>query len=165
MRRADREILAMPDIGRIVADCRIVHVAYADEEGLTVVPLNFGYRIDDGRLTLYFHSAPYGRRLDAIRAAGNDLPVAFDMATDCAVIEGRTPCNWGESYRSVVGTGRARLVEPLEERREGLRLIMAQQAAMPDVAFTDNQANSVAVWRIDVDHCTGKINPPVRGRA
>ena len=43
MRRADREVTDCEQIEEIVAACRIVHVSYADAEGLTIVPLNFGY--------------------------------------------------------------------------------------------------------------------------
>ena len=84
MRRADREVTNPEQIAAIVAACDIVEVAYADAEGLTIVPLNFGFDYDEatGKLTLWFHSAPRGRKLDAIRAAaGGRLPVAFTMQT------------------------------------------------------------------------------------
>ena len=69
-----------------------------DAEGLTIVPMNFGY-VSEGignatRPTFYFHSAPIGRKIDAIKAAGNKLSVAFEMETDCEVVAGRVPCNW-----------------------------------------------------------------------
>mgnify|MGYP000544413828 CR=1 FL=1 len=85
MRRADREVTDPERIAAIIAACDIVEVAYADAEGLTIVPLNFGfdYEYDEatGKLTLWFHSAPRGRKLDAIRAAaGGRLPVAFHHA-------------------------------------------------------------------------------------
>lgn len=75
MRRADREIVEPEDIAAIVDGCDIVDVAYADEEGLTMVPLNFGYEYDrdGGRLVLWMHSAAHGRKIDALRAAGNRL--------------------------------------------------------------------------------------------
>lgn len=160
MRRADREVVDPEGIGRIIADCRIADVAYADAEGLTIVPMNFGYVMrPDGLPTLYLHSAPHGRKLDAIRAAGNALAVAVALRTDCEPIEGRTLCNWGESFRSVVATGTASIVESMEERRLGLQRLMAQQAGIEDAPFTDAQVGSVTVWRIDVDHMTGKIRP------
>lgn len=62
MRRADREVTDPERIAAIIAACDIVEVAYADAEGLTIVPLNFGfdYEYDEatGKLTLWFHSAP-----------------------------------------------------------------------------------------------------------
>ena len=108
MRRADREVTDPERIAAIIAACDIVEVAYADAEGLTIVPLNFGfdYEYDEatGKLTLWFHSAPHGRKLDAIRAAADGrLPVAFTMQADCEVVAGRTTCNWGEAFKSIVG--------------------------------------------------------------
>lgn len=105
MRRADREVTDPERIAAIIAACDIVEVAYADAEGLTIVPLNFGfdYEYDEadgvaatalvngaetvgstgvvaadevgcpGKLTLWFHSAPRGRKLDAIRAAAGGV--------------------------------------------------------------------------------------------
>ena len=43
MRRADREVADPERIAAIIAACDIVEVAYADAEGLTIVPLNFGF--------------------------------------------------------------------------------------------------------------------------
>ncbi|PWG67026.1 pyridoxamine 5'-phosphate oxidase family protein [Bifidobacterium callitrichidarum] len=218
MRRADREVADPAQIAAIIDGCDIVEMAYADAEGLTIVPLNFGYEYsadvakannagangsvgadgvsdsadangstgtadsvgtadstgpdtvvtaDDsgdavgaaGRLTLWFHSAPRGRKLDAIRTAGNRLPVAFTMQTDCEMVAGRTACNWGEAFKSIVGNGTASLVDSLDERRRGLQALMAQQAHMPHVEFTDAQLMSVSVWKIEADYFTVKVHP------
>ena len=43
MRRADREVADPERIAAIIAACDIVEVAYADAEGLAIVPLNFGF--------------------------------------------------------------------------------------------------------------------------
>ncbi|PLS24668.1 pyridoxamine 5'-phosphate oxidase family protein [Bifidobacterium imperatoris] len=160
MRRADREIVDSAQIGEIISRCDIVDVAYVDAEGLTMVPLNFGYDYDSasGSLTLWIHSAAHGRKLDAIRAADNQLPVSFAMRTDCEVIEGRTACNWGEAFTSVIGNGIASIVDDLEERRRGLQLLMMHQAHMPHVEFTDAQVNAVTVWKIEATRLTAKVH-------
>ncbi|KAB7788323.1 pyridoxamine 5'-phosphate oxidase family protein [Bifidobacterium cebidarum] len=161
MRRADREIVDFAQIGAIISRCDIIDVAYMDIEGLTMVPLNFGYDYDpaSGSLTLWIHSASRGRKLDAIRAASNQLPVSFAMRTDCEVIEGRTACNWGEAFTSVIGNGIASIVDDFEERRHGLQLLMDHQAHMPHVEFTDAQVNAVTVWKIEATRLTAKAHP------
>ncbi len=161
MRRADREVTEPTRVMAIIAACRIIRVAYTDAEGLTIVPMNFGFKTEDAtdvvKPTFYFHSAPIGRKMDAIKAAGNALPVAFEMETDCEVFEGRTPCNWGEAFKSVIGTGIASIVEDLEESRTALGLLMKQQAGMEHVEFTDQQIRSVTVWKIESDYVTAKV--------
>lgn len=162
MRRADREVTDPERIAAIIAACDIVEVAYADAEGLTIVPLNFGfdYEYDEatGKLTLWFHSAPRGRKLDAIRAAaGGRLPVAFTMQTDCEVVAGRTTCNWGEAFKSIVGNGTASIIDDLDEARQGLALLMKQQAGMEHAEFTDQQVRAVTVWKVEADYLTAKV--------
>lgn len=159
MRRADREVTEPQQIDAIIATCKIVSLAYTDAEGITIVPLNFGYVFDaeSNHLTLYFHGSATGRKMDAVKAANNALPMAFEMATDCEVVEGRTLCNWGEAFKSIVGNGEASLVKDLGECRHGLQALMAQQAHMPHVEFTDAQVRSVTVWKIEVDYFTTKV--------
>lgn len=79
------------------------------------------------------------------------------MQTDCEVVAGRTTCNWGEAFKSIVGNGTASLVEDLDECRHGLQTLMAQQAHMPNVEFTDAQVRSVTVWKIESDYFTTKV--------
>ena len=95
--------------------------------------------------------------MDAVKAAGNALPVAFEMATDCEVVEGRTLCNWGEAFKSIVGNGTASIIDDLDEARQGLALLMRQQAGMEHVEFTDQQVCAVTVWKVEADYFTAKV--------
>lgn len=155
MRRADREVADPQQVEAIVATCKIVNIAYTDAEGITIVPLNFGYVFDteSNHLTLYFHGSATGRKMDA----GNALPVAFEMATDCEVVEGRTLCNWGEAFKSIVGNGTASIIDDLDEARQGLALLLRQQAGMEHVEFTDQQVCAVTVWKVEADYFTAKV--------
>ena len=131
MRRADREVTEPQQIDAIIATCKIVSLAYTDAEGITIVPLNFGYVFDaeSNHLTLYFHGSATGRKMDAVKAANNALPMAFEMATDCEVVEGR----------------------------QGLALLMKQQAGMEHAEFTDQQVRAVTVWKVEADYLTAKV--------
>ena len=95
--------------------------------------------------------------MDAVKAAGNALPVAFEMATDCEVVEGHTLCNWGEAFKSIVGNGTASIIDDLDEARQGLALLMRQQAGMEHVEFTDQQVRAVTVWKVEADYLTAKV--------
>ena len=167
MRRADREVTDPEHVARIIAKCSIVRIAYMDAEGLTIVPMNFAYRfvpdVDASpNLTLYFHGSHLGRKIDAIKASGNRLEVAFEMEADCEIIEGRTPCNWGDAFSSVIGNGTASIVEDMKERHDALALLMSQQAGIEHVEFTDQQVRSVTVWKVRADHLTAKSRPAHR---
>ena len=159
MRRADREVRDAADIEAILRDCADVRVAYQDAQGLTIVPVNFAYVFESGKLRLYMHSAHEGRKIDAIRAAGNALPVAFEMDCDATVYTGRTPCSSTTAFRSIIGTGLASLVEDTEQKIEALTLLMRQRTAMHDVTFMPRQVAKVAVWRIESTEFTAKRHP------
>ena len=91
MRRVDREVTDPQEIHSIIDAAHVVNVAYSDAEGLTVVPVDFGYewsepaRLADAnaasiaqpRLVMYLHSSPIGRKADALRAAGRRMLYAL----------------------------------------------------------------------------------------
>ena len=183
MRRADREVRSPQQIKDILDACEVVRVAYQDAEGLTIVPMNFGYDFslarfahpeddlpvnvsadgtplppDFGELRIFLHSAHEGRKIDAISAAGNALPVAFELDCDHQVHEGRTPCNWSASFRSIVGTGTATVITDLDEKIAAMQALMSKQAGMDHVPFTAQQMASVTVWQFVSTNFTGKIH-------
>lgn len=183
MRRADREVRSPQQIKDILDACEVVRVAYQDVEGLTIVPMNFGYDFsiarfaypeddlpvnvsadgtplppDFGELRIFLHSAHEGRKVDAISAAGNELPVAFELDCDHQVHEGRTPCNWSASFRSIVGTGTASVITNLDEKITAMQALMSKQAGMDHVPFTAQQMASVTVWQVVSTNFTGKIH-------
>ena len=58
MRRKDREIRDLDQLEDILKECDAVRIAAQDEAGLFIVPMNFGYRLEGEKLTLFVHSAP-----------------------------------------------------------------------------------------------------------
>ena len=69
MRRKDREVTDFKKIVSILNDCDCCRLGLVDERGLAyIVPMNFGTETDGERLTLYFHCANEGKKLDIMRA-------------------------------------------------------------------------------------------------
>ena len=132
MRRSDRAVTAPQEIRDILDRCKVCRLAMADAAGLYIVPMNFGYTLEEGRLTLYFHSAREGRKIDAITAAPQ---VAFEMDGGHALTAGDAPCDYSYRYESITGTGRAAFCRTAEEKAAGLRAIFLHQTGQ-DFAFT-----------------------------
>ena len=152
MRRSDREITDRREIAAILSRCRVCRLAMADEAGLYIVPLNFGWTLEGDRLTLYFHSAREGRKLRAIR---QHPAVAFEMDGGHQLVEGPVPCAYGYRYESVTGAGRAEILEDPAEKRAALA-ILTRCVTGKEFSFTDQMARSVAVIRITADWYTAK---------
>lgn len=155
MRRSDREVTDIEGIRSIIERCKTCHVAMIDNGMPYVLPLSFGYALEDGALTLYFHSAKEGRKLDILRRYNR---VCFEMCFAGELILGDSPCNTGYDYASVIGIGEAKFIENAEEKRRALSLLMERQTG-EYVEFTDAQAESVCVFKIVSSDFSGKRKP------
>ena len=156
MRRKDRQITEIEAIRAILDKAKVLHLAMIDGARPYVVPLNYGYTLADGRLTLYLHSAKEGRKLDVLRQ--NDR-VAFVLETNVSQVSGGDiPCKYGEAYASVMGEGTAVLLDDPVQKNEALQILMKTQTGR-EFAFTPAMAESVAVIRVNVDSFTAKARP------
>jgi len=144
MRRAEREVKDPIEIQGILESCKVLRVALSDEQGLYIVPLNYGYVYEDGRLTFYFHSAKSGRKLSAIR---KDPKVAFELDGQHRLIEAEKACNYGFAFDSIIGQGLAQIVDDLQEKKTGLSCLMTHQTGKSFV-FDDKMASGVTVWKV-----------------
>ena len=77
-----------------------------------VVPMNYGYTMEEGKLTLYLHGATQGRKIEVMR---NNPKVFFEMECDVLAFDGNAACQYGTSYASIMGEGRAEILEDTEE--------------------------------------------------
>ena len=115
----------------------------------------YGYTLEEGKLTLYLHSAVRGKKLDMIQAN----PKVF-FAVDCDVLpfDGVRPCQYGMVYSSIMGRGEAHIVEDVEEKKQAMSILMKTQTGK-DFTFEDRLVSIVAVIRIDVAEYTAKHRP------
>lgn len=152
MRRKDREVTDMGTIEEIIKNCKTCHLAMVDEGKPYVVPLNFGYEITGDELTLYFHSAKEGRKLDVLR---KNSCVCFDITIEGMPIHAEIPCNCGYYFSSIIGTGSVEFIEDTAEKCRALSLLMKHQADR-EVEFNEAQANSVCVYKVCTADFSGK---------
>ena len=124
MRRKDREVTNLEDQLAVLDECKVCRIALRDEQGLYIVPLNFGYQYENGCLTLYFHSAKSGRKINALE---KNSAVAFEMDCGHRLMEADEPCRYSYSFASVIGNGTASLVWDGEEKKRALSLLMKHQ--------------------------------------
>ena len=60
MRRHDREITDIKEMTDILYRCLVCRLAFNDKDFPYIIPLNYGIDVQDGIVTLYFHSALTG---------------------------------------------------------------------------------------------------------
>ena len=142
-------------IEAILEDAKVLHLGLCADNVPYVLPMNYGYTLEEGKLVLYLHSAVAGRKLEILRA---NPQVSFALETGLIPFEGKVPCQYGLSYNSVMGRGTARIIEDVAEKMEAMSILMKTQTGK-DFAFNERLVSIVAVIRIDVSEYTAKHRP------
>ena len=156
MTKRERQVTDEKQILQILNTAKVLHLGLAVNNEPYVVPMNYGYRMDDGKLTLYMHSALRGKKLDMIRENPN---VFFEIDCDLQPFGGgEVPCQYGLAYSSIMGRGKAAIVEDVEEKMAAMSVLMKTQTEK-DFVFNDRLVSIVAVIRIDVAEFTAKHRP------
>ena len=153
--KRERQVTDSNQILRILDTAKVLNLGLAVNDEPYVVPMNYGYTMEDGKLTLYLHSAVRGKKLDMIRA---NPRVFFSMDCDRMPFEGRVPCQYGMVYSSIMGRGTATLVEDVEDKKQAMTILMKTQTGK-DFSFNDRLVSIVTVIRIDVSEYTAKHRP------
>lgn len=149
MRRQEKEVTDRAALEKILLSAPVLTLALRDEPAPYVIPVCFGLDRD----TLYIHSALAGTKIDLLRA---DPIVGFCAFANVGVIAREPACASEAEGDSVVGTGRARIVEEEAERRRGLDALMRHYPAggggAPVYAGPSLQRTCVIAVRIDTLH-------------
>ena len=148
MRRQDREITDRERLWEILRSVDVCRVAFCGEGWPYIVPMNFGCL--DGKL--YFHCASAGTKLDLIKANPN---VCFEVEANVEIVPGNEACNWSVRYQSAIGFGRATIVEDLEEKRAGVKALLAQYSDR-EIEIPQHVSPGTVIVRVDIDSLTGK---------
>ena len=147
VRRQDREITDATKIEQILTKATVCRLGLVDHDEPYVVPVNFGYE----RNAIYFHSALEGRKVELIK---KNNKVCFEIETDVEVGKSdESRCS--VKYRSVIGTGRAHIIQDKKEKSCGLKSIM-RQCTGGEYSFSEERLDTVLVVRIDIESITGK---------
>ena len=155
MTRRERQITDLERILQILDRSKVLHLGLAVNNEPYVVPMNYGYTMEDGKLTVYLHCAMRGKKLDMIRA---NPKVFFEMDCDCVPFEGKVPCQYGLVYSSIMGRGTACIVEDVEEKMKAMTILMKTQTGK-DFSFNERLVSIVSVIRVDVSEYTAKHRP------
>lgn len=149
MRRSEREIVDHQQIKAVILRAQICHLGMIADGWPYVVPMNYGYH--NG--ILYLHSARTGLKIEALQ---RDPRVCFEIETDVALLTGRTPCECGMRYCSVIGRGIARFLYEPRAKAEALGVIMSHYQQMEPHEHTLTALERTMVIAVDILTMTGK---------
>lgn len=154
MRRSDREIKDFDKMLEILERSDVCRIGMVDEDGMAyIVPLNYGFRVEEGKAVLYFHCANEGKKLSLIR---KNPRVSFE-------IDGRHTLELSEEkrmctmrYESLMGKG---LIAELPEERkmEALKEIM-RHYGREEFDFSQAAVPRTVLLSMTIEEMTGKTN-------
>jgi len=148
MRRSEKEITDESAMEAIIHASLVCRLALSDGNQPYIVPLCFGYQ----DRTLYFHSALEGKKIDILKKNNR---TCFEFDVNSEIIKAEKACKWGMKYQSVIGFGKAVLVENIAEKKKALNIIMNHYSDR-DFQFTDKAIKKIAVIKIEIEGMTGK---------
>ena len=155
MTKRERQVTDPQQILEILDKSKVLHLGLCENNEPYVVPMNYGYTMEEGKLVIYLHSAVRGKKLDMLRA---NPKVFFALDCDRQPFDGVKPCQYGMVYSSVMGKGDAQIVEDVEEKKKAMTILMKTQTGK-DFQFVDRLVSIVTVIRIDVQEYTAKHRP------
>ena len=153
MRKHEREITDRTAVASIIHRASVCRLAMVDGDWPYVVPLCFGYC--NG--TLYFHCAREGKKLDVLKR--NDrVCVEFDL--DQEPVTSESPCEWTMPYESVIGFGRASLVDDPGSKQKALDAIMEHYGARGPFSYHEKDLARALIIQVTIESMTGKRLEP-----
>jgi len=155
MRRSDREIKDRQDILDVLNKCDVIRLGINTPDYPYIVPMNFGIEAEGQSLTLWFHCAPEGLKLNLIK---NNHRVGFEADCLHKLIpdENENACGYTMEYESVIGCGDISVCGDNADKLGGLKSIMHHYDPSKDFIFSDTELTTVCVLKLDVMQVTGK---------
>ena len=155
MTKREFKITDENEIRQILDTAKVLRLGLAVNNEPYVVPLNYGYTLEDGKLTFYLHSAVQGKKLDMLRANPN---VYFELDCGHVPFEGKVACQCGLAYSAVMGRAKAVIIDDVQAKMDAMNQLMLHQTGKA-FEFNERLVSIVAVIRLDVTEFTAKHRP------
>ena len=153
MRRSDREVKDVNEKLEILENCEVVRLALSDDGQPYVFPLYFGYEMTERGLTLYFHSAMSGRKVDIIKA---NPRACFECDRFFRTVEDSVPCKWTAEHESLIGFGTVTVIETSGEKKKAMDSIMHRYGYEGAPVYNEELFAKTMFYKMEVSEFTGK---------
>lgn len=152
MRRHDREVTDPAEIRRILDKARVLRLGLFDGEYPYIVPLHYGYEMNEDGLTFYMHGAGEGHKVDLVR---KDARAFVEIDTEEELIAAEKACDNGAMFSSLMARGKVVLLEDPAEKVKGLHILMKEQTGKT-FEISEKMAGAVSVFRFTADEYSVK---------
>lgn len=148
MRKKEKEITSKSEIEAIIRKAVVCRIAMSDNNIPYIVPVSFGYHDN----AIYFHGSLKGQKIDIIKKNQN---ICFEFDINSEVLEDKVACGWDMKYQSVIGFGKAEILNDIPEKQNAMAIIMKQYTDKL-FDFPEKMVKGTCVVKIAIDSMTGK---------
>ena len=159
MRRRDRQLTDIADIDAILQAEKVFRLGISDPGASApyVLPLNYGYEWQGSRLRFVFHGASAGRKYELLLQSPQ---VGFELDGSHQHIPADTACEYGFSFRSIIGTGVVCMLTEDAAKRNAVDLLMRCQTGrtfpIDDKALAKTAVYELISEDFQAKQCKGK---------
>ena len=158
MRRKDREVLNFDTVRQIIDSCEIINIGLFDPDDPNfpyIVPVNFGYTIDENNdISFYIHGARAGRKFGLMQ---KNRECTFMMYCDSYTELIPSVKDVTSRYKCIMGKAEVTLLEG-EDVLLGLQCMMDRREDTRSFDWNRDAVPRVAVWKLRVTELSAKIN-------
>lgn len=153
MRRKDREIKDLNQIFDILNRCDTINLGLNGGIAPYVIPMTFACSLENGQITVYFHSAPDGRKWEILNCDPNVCVEAHLYYKTVKEGNGITA-----KYESVIGTGVAEKVEDNKDKVSAFKLMLEHYKQSGFPAESCKGLPNCTVFKVVLTDVSGKHN-------
>ena len=149
MRKHKQEITDRSVLESILEEALIGRLGLCEDGIPYIVPVCFGYEDN----CIYIHCAAEGKKIDIIKQNNG---VCFEAEAQAEIIPGEEACKWSVRYLSVIGFGKAYLINDNGEKIKGLNAIMRHYTGRSEQTYNETGTKLATVIKIEIESMTGK---------
>ena len=156
MRRRDREVTDAEAIELFISKQQVIRIGFYDNGEVYIVPVNYGYELNNGVYTFYFHGAKAGRKYEL---AKSQPCVGFEIDGEYSLITADKACGHSARFQSVIGNGTLAIVDDEDEKLRGLNCLMTQLTGKRGHDYSKERLKAVAVFKLEAKQlsCKAKV--------
>ncbi len=151
--RMENHQLTAEQTENLLKKCQVGSLATVNADGTPyITPVHYAFN----QGAVYIHGLPCGQKFDNLQQNPNVSFNVYDMVGLIYNSDGN-PCNINTEYESAVISGKAELVENLEEKNRALRLIVEKYTPeLTDKELPERAVVGTAVIKIKAEKITAK---------
>lgn len=158
MRRKDREISDIEQTLHIMSTIKVCRLGLFDGSNPYIVPLNYGFTYESQQITLYFHSALTGKKIDILKT---NPQVCFEVDGDHQLIQGTEADDVSFDFVSIMGTGCIEFIDDQAQKINAMKILLNHQIRSSDLTCPKEVLDKVQCYRLTVSEWTVKKHKTV----